>query len=490
MKLLVLSNYFPEKCGGIEFVADNLVQRFRMAGCQARWVAADLLSHPHVGHADDVPLTVCNFTEEKLGFPYPLPRLRSVKGLRELVAWCDVVHLHDALYAANQWVYGMARRLRKPVVTTQHVALVRYQRGYKNLLQQFAHRTLGRRVLAGSDQVTFVSAVVKTWFETFVRFRRPPLIIPNGVDTELFHPVDVAERAETRAQLQVAEGQPLLVFVGRFTQKKGLHLIREAACRQVNWNWLLIGQGAEETPSTWGLPNVRVLRPQSQVNLRQYYGAADLLVLPSVGEGLPLVVLEAMACGTPSVAGVETVEALPGLSQYVCATPPNGAGLMAVLERLLGDPAAVASLRQGARQFAEQRTERVGIEIVHEMHARRAAQETEAGQRVSRELRQRLPAQARTAGAQEHDVGRARFQPARSLGDLGEVALLGRKPHEAQAAVTVARAQSVERSVAALESIAQVGIRDAVRADRSFGCELDGLEKWHRRSTVQINSDK
>jgi glycosyltransferase involved in cell wall biosynthesis len=57
------------------------------------------------------------------------------------------------------------------------------------------------------------------------------------------------------------------------------------------------------------LPNVVVLPFQAQAGLRDYYQAADVLVLPSTGEGFPLVVMEAMVCGTPAIVSDETYAA-------------------------------------------------------------------------------------------------------------------------------------------------------------------------------------
>ena len=52
-----------------------------------------------------------------------------------------------------------------------------------------------------------------------------------------------------------------------------------------------------------------------------------------------------------------------------------------------------------------------GIEIVHEMQARRRAERLDAAHADAGKLRQRLPAEARSAGAEHHDIGRARAQP-------------------------------------------------------------------------------
>ena len=70
-------------------------------------------------------------------------------------------------------------------------------------------------------------------------------------------------------------------------------------------------------PSDWGLANVRDLGPQTPQALAQLYRTSRLLLLPSVGEGYPLVIQEAMACGLPVVCGAPANRADPSAAQWL-----------------------------------------------------------------------------------------------------------------------------------------------------------------------------
>src|SRR4029453_13710967 len=114
-----------------------------------------------------------------------------------------------------------------------------------------------------------------------------------------------------RAKLELAESQIVFIFVGRFVEKKGIQIVRHLAVRFPDITWLLVGWGPED-PARWHLKNVRVVGKRTSPDIAELYQAADLLVLPSVGEGFPLVVQESMSCGTPVAISTETAAAYTG----------------------------------------------------------------------------------------------------------------------------------------------------------------------------------
>ncbi|HEX6241498.1 MAG TPA: glycosyltransferase, partial [Polyangiales bacterium] len=170
-----------------------------------------------------------------------------------------------------------------------------------------------------------------------------------------FVPVEPARREALRAALGVEKHQPLLLFVGRFVEKKGLHLLRQLAQRLPQARWIFAGWGPLD-PADWGLANVSVPGKLAREALIPLYQAADLLVLPSVGEGFPLVVQEAMACGTPALVTDETAGASPAAADLLLHEPlrsdDDAQRWSARLQALLASPGALAELRPRVAAFA------------------------------------------------------------------------------------------------------------------------------------------
>jgi glycosyltransferase involved in cell wall biosynthesis len=127
--------------------------------------------------------------------------------------------------------------------------------------------------------------------------------IPNGIDTQVFRPVD---KRLAREQLSLpADGRILLCTSSRFTnRRKGLHLVWEALSRCGHLGkglLLLMGDGsAQEVPPGWSVRKLGYLSDPAQQALA--YSAADALIFPSLADNLPSTVIEAMACGTAVLA--------------------------------------------------------------------------------------------------------------------------------------------------------------------------------------------
>jgi glycosyltransferase involved in cell wall biosynthesis len=310
MRILVCSAYFESHRGGIEIVAGKLAREFGGLGHSVSWLAADASSPPAgtdaVGRV--VPLRASNASERWLQIPQPIPALRAFRIIKSEVARADVVHVHDALYLAHLLALMLARWHGKPVVLTQHIAAIPYRNRVLRLMMRAMNRLLTRPMLACADQVVFISHLTAKAFQD-VNYRRPPRMIFNGVDTGLFRPAsNAAEKAKSRDRFQLAQHRPVALFVGRFVEKKGLDVLRRAAALGSDIDWVFAGWGGLD-PTAWGLANVIVCRSLTQATLAPLYRASDVLVLPSTGEGLPLVLQEAMASGLACVLNAETAAA-------------------------------------------------------------------------------------------------------------------------------------------------------------------------------------
>jgi glycosyltransferase involved in cell wall biosynthesis len=357
VRLTLVTHYFPSHRGGVEAVAWEIASRLASSGtASVAWYSSATDAAPaELPGLRCVPVKACNSIERRLGIPFPLWSPAGLAALVRAVRESDAVHLHDFLYPPNLVAWAAARLSRRPVIVTQHVGMIPYRNPVLRALLAAANRVLGRLVLGSAAQALFVSDVVRQYFEDFVRFRRPPLRVPNGVDVTLFRPADDQRRAMLRKQLAGDAGTSLLLFAGRFVEKKGLALLHRLAHELPRVRWMFAGWGPLD-PSQWGLANVSVHRDLAREDLVPLYQAADLLVLPSVGEGFPLVVQEAMACGTPAIVSEETGAGCPEAREVLlCETLTRddaAARWRTRIAALLSGADTLGSLRPRVAEFA------------------------------------------------------------------------------------------------------------------------------------------
>ena len=341
MRLLNVSAFFEAHRGGVEIVAGRLARALAARGLAVTWLSTSVVEKPA-----DLPTIVapaCNITERRLGFPWPVIGPTGLGRVWRAAGEHEAVLIHDCLYPISIAAFAAARVRRRPVLIVQHVGEVPYRNPALRLLMRLANRMVARPMLARADQVVFISRVTSAYFAG-VRFRRPVEHVFNGVDSDIFRPArNDAERGEMRRKLSLPEAEPTVLFVGRFVEKKGLHVLRRVAAARPDFTFAFAGWG-EEDPEAWRLPNVVVLRGLSGPRLAEAYRASDVLVLPSVGEGFPLVVQEALACGLPVVCGAETMKsdeaAAPYLEGVALGGPDPAAEVLRAIDRALSSALA------------------------------------------------------------------------------------------------------------------------------------------------------
>jgi glycosyltransferase involved in cell wall biosynthesis len=182
-------------------------------------------------------------------------------------------------------------------------------------LMRLANLVVTCPMLYAADRLVFISDRVRRDL-LGEPARREFMLLFNGVDKAIFHPRSASARDLVRATSGLPVGARIAIFVGRFVAKKGMTVLEALARRRPDLHFVLVGAGPV-CPEKWGLPNVHVLGPRSQQKIAELYAASDLLLLPSVGEGYPLVVQEAMASGLPVVCGECCVRADPVAERWL-----------------------------------------------------------------------------------------------------------------------------------------------------------------------------
>ncbi|RME73336.1 MAG: glycosyltransferase [Verrucomicrobia bacterium] len=183
--------------------------------------------------------------------------------------------------------------------------------------------------------------------------------IPHGIDTEVYSPLD---KAVCRELLGIPPDKRVLLFaVERMDRPlKGADLLIQALRRlgeaaRRNTVLLLLGGGGEMVSQTVGMPSVTLGYVTNDRLKRLVFSAADLFLHPTRADNFPLVVLEAMACGTPVVSF--RVGGVPELVRNDetgwVAEPEDAEGFGAAVERMLGDARGLRRMSETCRATVE-----------------------------------------------------------------------------------------------------------------------------------------
>lgn len=362
LRILMYTAYFAPEYSGAALQALTLAKELRRRGHHVEFV-----TNRWPGLADNA--VVEGFAVQRLE-PGRLRRHREFRlwfNLARLV-WArrhdyDILHSHGA-YFTHAFIGPLARLVGMKSLVKASLAHDDLQDLTRPIIGNL-HRLMLRRV----------DACVGTSRDLVEEFRAGGLDpgrihhLPNGVDTERFRPVPApGTRAALRERLSLPPGQPIALYVGVLDQRKNILWLAEqwVAHDAFGTDALLLAVGPQGRDDPQGELRARLAElarahPQRfalrdfHADVAPYYQCADLLVLPSYKEGLPNVVLEAMASGLPCVAARASGsrELIVDGENGFTYDPDDASGLSVAVRRCLSPEGAV--MGEKARQFAEAR---------------------------------------------------------------------------------------------------------------------------------------
>jgi len=206
-------------------------------------------------------------------------------------------------------------------------------------------------------------------FEATALDRRRFVFIPNGVDLDRFSPASPERRAALQRQLRIPVGDPVVLFVGFFSRDKNPDVLFDAWLalleRGVTSTLVLVGattgayyeidgrlaDSMKARAEQRGVSD-RVVFVESVDRIEDYFRAADVFALPTAREGLPNVLLEAMACAVPPV-----ITRLEGVTDWIVDPGVTGElvpsidarAVASALETLLASPQKRREIGDAAR---------------------------------------------------------------------------------------------------------------------------------------------
>jgi len=363
-KLCVVTHTFLPHVGGIERVVYEqnkrlLQKRFELMVLTNRIGTAKQYSYDGIRVRCYDSLSI-GF---RLGIPYPVPNVTSYKAFLESVKSSDLIHAHGHPYLSSFVAAKLAKRYAKPFVLTQHNTFIKYG-NFWDTVERLNDFAVGKAVLKEADKIIVVSNATMRYVLSLGADPEKIELLYNGVDLERFKPLTGVKDA-VREKIGISKNAVVVITVRRLVYKNGVDTLIDSAKIAIKKNprlvFLAVGEGPDFAEVKARIEqlgigsNFRLMGFVSDEDLPLYYNAADFFVLPSKsGEGLPLVALEAMACGLPVIAtkvgGISEIM----MEDYGKIVPPDNPDALAeaVLEFSHRE---LSALKNGLRSRIEQK---------------------------------------------------------------------------------------------------------------------------------------
>jgi glycosyltransferase involved in cell wall biosynthesis len=276
----------------------------------------------------------------------------AVREIRDCIRRHDIGLVHSHGYKADIYAYFATRKMQCPVVATSHLWTRR-----TSALRLYAH--LDQLVLRRFNYVIAVSEAIKKETVAGGVAEDRVCVIDNGIDVTSFCTLVPSLRGEF-----AREGMQIVGAVGRLVEQKGFEFLLKSVPgvleRFPNTLFVVAGEGSERAKLEALAAKLKVDAQVRFIGARSdmpnVYASFDMFVLPSIDEGMPIALMEAMAAARPIVA--TRVAAVPKLitdgDTGILVAPRDPRALTQAICQVLASPMLRERLSRAARKRVQE----------------------------------------------------------------------------------------------------------------------------------------
>lgn len=346
LKILQIVPYFLPYHGGQERYVYNLSKYLVKMGHEVHVATSNYPDNGKDEIIDGITIKRYKCLARPLGNPLTPGMLLLGNEIKKF----DIVHTHNEHSFAAMVAAYIRRRTDVPLILTCHGQLI-FGSKMADYFEKVYSRIIGRGIFKAADRIISLSSSDLNYISSLGIDSKKISILPNAIDPEELFKLDSGTFEADNPKnsfLQGLNGKRIILFVGPVIQRKGVEYLIKSIPK------VLIKTGDDSVFVLVGggefLNQARQLTTEMQINdhviftgrlteeeLVETYRCADLFVLPSLSEGVPTTILEAMYFGVPVVA-----TDIPGVKDHfkdvaLLVPPKNADRLAETIVKLLDD---------------------------------------------------------------------------------------------------------------------------------------------------------
>ncbi len=343
MKILQITPYFLPHTGGIERYVYNLSKNLVKMGHEVEIIASNVPQNKETEQLDGITIHRYHCLCE----PLRTPIVPDLLKLGDILDQFDIINIHNAYSFGAVCAAYFSRTCATPIVLTHH-GQHRFGESVKDFCVRLYRNSAERFILRSVDHVVVLSQSDALYAASLGVDWNIISVIPNAINTDDFSSY-LSQDPTAFLEKYYLKGKMVVLYVGEIIARKGIEYLIEsiplliADAAYENIVFVIVGDGdylsnAKNLVKKHNLQKHVIFTGRlSFVELVQAYRSANLFVLPSLSEGLPTSILEAMHFGLPVVS-----TDIPGVrdhfSNFALLVPPRDErALIDAIQTLLDD---------------------------------------------------------------------------------------------------------------------------------------------------------